>query len=298
MHRGAILSFLRHSHLTGCQQVRCNRRTMSDHGKGTRVEHLMLTALQSRDPDILSAQIVEIQQLSPTVKSFTLKVQQKDDEERNASSSSYRPGQWLDLFIPSVDMVGGFSMYGPPSRLEKDQILDLAVKYSEWPPANWLHTSASVGAQVAVRIGGDFYYEQPDDDHQVLLLAGGVGINPLSSILFHIAEKMSLNQSNCQRLHLVYSAKTEKELLFKDAIEGCAQQQPDMISCSFLATREQKNSRITQDFLKDTFIQHNLIPTAKLVCYLCGPPQMIKDFNNYLLSLGVPKEKIKYELWW
>ena len=164
---------------------------MSDHGKGTRVEHLMLTALQSRDPDILSAQIVEIQQLSPTVKSFTLKVQQKDDEERNASSSSYRPGQWLDLFIPSVDMVGGFSMYGPPSRLEKDQILDLAVKYSEWPPANWLHTSASVGAQVAVRIGGDFYYEQPDDDHQVLLLAGGVGINPLSSILFHIAEKMS-----------------------------------------------------------------------------------------------------------
>ena len=159
---------------------------MSDHGKGTRAEHLVLTALQSRDPDILSAQIVEIQHLSPTVKSFTLKVPTK-------KLSSYRPGQWIDLFIPSVDMVGGFSMYGPPSRLEKEQILDLAVKYSEWPPANWLHTSASVGAQVAVRIGGDFYYEQPDDegDHQVLLLAGGVGINPLASILFHIAEKMS-----------------------------------------------------------------------------------------------------------
>jgi len=267
---------------------------MSDHGKGTRAEHLVLTALQSRDPDILSAQIVEIQHLSPTVKSFTLKVPTKE-------LSSYRPGQWIDLFIPSVDMVGGFSMYGPPSRLEKEQILDLAVKYSEWPPANWLHTSASVGAQVAVRIGGDFYYEQSDDegDHQVLLLAGGVGINPLASILFHIAEKMSLNQSNCQRLHLVFSAKTEKELLFKEAIEECAQQQPDKISCSFVATREQKNSRITQEYLRDFFIEHKLSPNnTKLVCYMCGPPQMIKAFNKYLLSLGVPKEQIKYELWW
>ena len=31
-------------------------------------------------------------------------------------------------------MIGGFSMCGPPSRLERESLLDLAVKFSKWPP--------------------------------------------------------------------------------------------------------------------------------------------------------------------
>ena len=176
----AISPILRNRHMTAV----LGYRKMSDKHQN-RAEHLVLTALQSRDPDILSAQIVDIQQLSPTVKGYTLKV------SKNETDPTYRAGQWLDLFIPNVDMVGGFSMWGSPSRLEKEHVLDLAVKFSEWPPAHWLHTAATAGSNVAVRIGGDFYYEQPDGDHDVLLLAGGVGINPLASILFHVAEKMS-----------------------------------------------------------------------------------------------------------
>ena len=87
-------------------------------------------------------------------------------------------------------MVGGFSMCTPPSRLEKQSILDLAVKYSEWPPANWLHTKAQEGNKVKARIGGDFFYPnsitESFNGHDVLLIAGGVGINPLASIFFHI----------------------------------------------------------------------------------------------------------------
>ena len=89
-------------------------------------------------------------------------------------------------------MVGGFSMWGPPSTLENDSMLDLAVKYSNWPPANWLHTQAKEGDIVSVRIGGEFSYPNYAttklDDHNVVLIAGGVGINPLASIFFHIKD--------------------------------------------------------------------------------------------------------------
>ena len=35
-----------------------------------------------------------------------------------------------------------------------------------------------------------------------------------------------------------------------------------------------------------------------LFCYLCGPPNMIKDIARILIDLGVPKKRVIYEMWW
>ena len=45
----------------------------------------------------------------------------------------------VDMFIPQVDIVGGFSMYSSPEQLQREGTLDLAVKYSKHPPALWVH---------------------------------------------------------------------------------------------------------------------------------------------------------------
>jgi len=96
-----------------------------------RTEHIILTAEKSRDPLVLDAKIVSIKKLSPTVKGYTLQI-----INGNVTNNSFKAGQWVDFFIPDseVDMIGGFSMCGPPSRLERDSFLDLAVKFSKWPP--------------------------------------------------------------------------------------------------------------------------------------------------------------------
>ena len=110
---------------------------MSDSSSSKRLEHTVLTAMQSRDPDIISGKIEHIDDLSPTVKGFTLKLDSKN--------KSFKAGQWVDFFYTSLDQVGGFSVCNATSKTTHSQLVDLAVKYSEWPPANWLHTQSKIG---------------------------------------------------------------------------------------------------------------------------------------------------------
>lgn len=81
----------------------------------------------------------------------------------------------------------------------------------------------AVGSQVAMRVGGDFFFDPSPSDPAVdlLLVAGGVGINPLYSVLLHTTDLMHLKRSsggrdyNIGSVHLSYSAKNTQELLFK-----------------------------------------------------------------------------------
>jgi len=59
---------------------------MSSHSQGShgRAEHIVLTAQQSREPDILNAKIEKISQLSPTVKGYKLSI---------GCDSSFKAGQ-------------------------------------------------------------------------------------------------------------------------------------------------------------------------------------------------------------
>ena len=44
----------------------------------------------------------------------------------------------IDLFIPGVDVVGGFSICSPPHQLATEQTIRLAIKSSFHPPAQWM----------------------------------------------------------------------------------------------------------------------------------------------------------------
>ena len=83
----------------------------------------------------------------------------------------------------------------------------------------------TVGSRVAMRVGGDFFFNPTPSDPSVhlLLVAGGVGINPLYSILLHSTDLLRLNRTSGGRdynisAHLCYSAKNTQELLFKVCI--------------------------------------------------------------------------------
>jgi Flavodoxin reductases (ferredoxin-NADPH reductases) family 1 len=72
-----------------------------------------------------------------------------------------------------------------------------------------------------LKVGGDIYYDTRDEDKStnLLLIAGGVGINPLFSIFQNNFEFLGVNivadRSTIGKTMLLYSAPSKDELVFK-----------------------------------------------------------------------------------
>ncbi|KAE8596668.1 hypothetical protein XENTR_v10016189 [Xenopus tropicalis] len=275
-----------------------NRRRMSSRRQ---TDHLERTANTFRQEIISPAKVCEITNESATVKRVRLAIANRE--------FTFKAGQWVDFFIPGVPKVGGFSICSCPGLLETEGVLELAVKYNLHPPAHWIHSQCTLGSEVAVRVGGEFCFDpQPSDlPLDLVLIAGGVGINPLFSILLHVADlhkthEMTGRGFQMGNVKLYYCAKNTGELLFKRNILDLVKSFPGKITCSFHVTQQSSPVCVElQPFITEGRITEkdlaSYVSTDQL-CYICGPPPMIESTCKQLESLHVPKEQILFEKWW
>ena len=232
----------------------------------------------------LPATIVAISQETPTIKSFAL--------DLDGREIGFMAGQWVDFFVTleGAEAVGGYSITSSPAE---QTTFSLAIKQdgSDHPVTNWLHEDAQVGDKVEVALGGDFYYE-PDEADSVVLIAGGIGLTPLMSIVRSANELATRT-----RLTLVYSASTLDELLFRDELESIAADNP-RIKLIFTVTQpisdtwDGHTGRIDAELLSSESVDINAL------FFVCGPPVMIQAMISMLRDLGVPRTRIRYEQWW
>ncbi|XP_047483513.1 oxidoreductase NAD-binding domain-containing protein 1-like isoform X2 [Penaeus chinensis] len=99
--------------------------------KASAGKHLKFTATSPRQPVVATAVVTEVRLESPAVRGITLQVDNPD--------FSFKAGQWIDMFIPGIETIGGFSMYSSPNQLAEKGTLELGIKFSKWPPAFWIH---------------------------------------------------------------------------------------------------------------------------------------------------------------
>ena len=253
---------------------------------------------------ILTAATVQtVRSISPTVKHLKIHVENKE--------VTFKPGQWVDFFIPGVSTTGGFSMCSSPTMLEREQTLDLAVKYSTHPPAHWVHHNCVDGTPVSLQVGGNFSYEMNAQNlgDNILLIAAGVGINPILSIMKHIHEVHRANQQHTSSFGntlLFYTATSSDELIFKDDISAMVAEDSSFKTHLF-ATRQSNptsvtSSNIEQRRMKREDFESNLsllgISPKEVISYMCAPEPMMKEMDAMLTNIGLIKQNIRYESWW
>ena len=232
----------------------------------------------------IPVRIADIQRMSPTVKSFTLAL--------DGQPFTYLPGQWIDCFadIDGRTEVAGYSMTSSPTG---DGWFSIAVKLvGDNPVTDYLHDCAKIGDTLIVEGGsGDFHYTG-DEPHPIALIAGGIGITPIASIIRYI-DKSGLQVPTT----LVYSASAPSELLFREEFEAMKVRNP-RFRTFFTVTRSHSEQWSGSKRRIDAAALREAGVNANHLCYICGPPEMIGAMLAALKEIDVPEERLHYEQWW
>jgi len=196
--------------------------------------------------------ILSIRQETPTVKSYTLDLEGQE--------FSFHPGQWVDCYVDAEGErgVAGYTLTSSPTTVGT---IDLTVKMSEEREVTrFMHEEAETGDVIYVDGGqGEFYYLREMGD-SLTLIAGGIGITPLMSMLRYVDEGTS-----DVRAKLFYSARAPSEMVFHRQLEDISGRNP-RVDCVFTVTRPG------------------------------GEPW--EGHTGRLKGLGVAEERIRYEQWW
>ena len=204
--------------------------------------------------------------------------------------------------------------------------LELAVQKSpDSLAAIWLWGEEDdiVGSEINVRVGGSFVWPPvnvpPSSLRKVVLVAGGVGINPLMSILSSIGDKPDGDYD----VQLLYSMKDpggERDaegMLFIERIATIFAREKVKGSLDLFLTSTEK-AEVTEDrdtiycnevevpFVKRRLTVDDVVSAidedkASAVVYICGVPTMIDDMVKALTSqdgLGMESNRVLCERWW
>jgi ring-1,2-phenylacetyl-CoA epoxidase subunit PaaE len=136
---------------------------------------------------------------------------------------------------------------------------------------------------------------EPEARRHYLAFAAGSGITPILSII-----KTTLRAEPHSRFTLLYGNRASSSVIFRDELTDLKDQYLERLNLVYIMSREQQdielfNGRITEDKCRQLF-QHWLRVEDVDYAFICGPEDMMHGVSNALQEAGMPKERIRIEL--
>ncbi|MER5429531.1 FAD-dependent oxidoreductase [Streptomyces sp. NPDC002588] len=223
--------------------------------------------------------VAGIEVLTPTVRRIRF-----EPLDGHTMPFSFAAGQYVKVDLPvAIDPIErSYSICSSPGE---SGFIEIAVKHEpDGLGSGFLHEELELG--LALRVSGphgEFTWEPGSEEgtaDTLLLIAGGVGITPLMSVLLAAADA-----GHTGRIVLLASYRTEGEVVFGPEIEALRSRLPGLEVSVFATDR---TGRIGLDEL----LPH-AGPTTRV--HLCGPAPMMQALIGRLTELGVPREAIRTE---
>jgi ferredoxin-NADP reductase len=127
-------------------------------------------------------------------------------------------------------------------------------------------------------------------EQNFLFVAGGTGIAPLRSMLWHalLAERPG-------RIGLIYSVRSPDEFAYREEFEKLDRQ--GRITFRHTVTRRASDGWTGRQGRIDAASLKDMVDPGNTLCFVCGPPALVGDIRPRLNALGVKDEQIRIEQW-
>lgn len=210
------------------------------------------------------------------------RIQIIDPEER--MRFRFEPGQFVMLEVPGIGEAP-FSISSPPSRHGD---IELCIR-RVGDLTNFL-ARAERGMRVGIRgpFGTSFPMEQMYG-HNVLLIAGGLGLAPLRTPIFSIQE----NRNRFSDVDIIYGAKDPLQLLFTYQY---AMWRADDISLSMIVEKGGPSWKgpvgLITRALEDILSAKDAAYFQDTYAIVCGPPVMFKFVCTMLNNKDIPMQNM------
>jgi ferredoxin-NADP reductase len=232
------------------------------------------------------AVVLRARALSPSVREVTLDA---------GAGFPFVPGQWINVY----DRSGGTAeplkrSYSIASPRRPDGTLDLAITLVPGGPMSTLLHAVSPGDALEISHAQGFFTMIPPR-RSVLWIATGTGVAPFRAMAGDLEMRTEAMEDGL-RFELLFGARSEAELLYRDEWSALAQQWPGFAYTPTLSRGDeawQGRRGYVQAHLAERV--EALGGAANVDVYVCGLQKMVGDVRKLLRDLGVAKDRIHHE---
>ena len=156
-----------------------------------------------------------------------------------------------------------------------------------------LHDHVHEGDVLDVKAPAGHFFIDPDPALPAVLVAGGIGITPMMSML-----RWCLAEQPGRSLHLFYGVRHRGEHAFKALLEDLAAAHP-ALDLHVVYSRPGPEDVSGRDFRHAGHVDIDLLrrelPHGRHAFYLCGPGALMETLVPALLAWGVPPSDLHFE---
>ena len=229
-----------------------------------------------RTDKVYKSEIINIVELTENEKLYHMKI--LDNRERRLFD--FRPGQFVMLGVPGFGEVP----ISISSSSNNKEYVELCVRKSG-RATNILHR-AKKGAMLGIRgpFGTSFPMEKMAG-HNLLLVAGGLGLAPLRAPIYWVSE----HRDEFKDVHVLYGTKRSDQMLFTYQYEEW--EKVDHIKLMTIVEQANGDWKGRTGMITDLFKEMEITPDDTYAI-VCGPPVMFKFVCDHLDDRGIPMNRM------
>lgn len=201
----------------------------------------------------------------------------------------YRPGHYVDVWIPGTREKRSFSMANPPG----DGRLELIIKrYPQGRFSGLLEGALQAGDEL--RFTGPYgAFHLRESERPVLMVAGGSGMAPELALLRQLAR-----DGSGRTVRFFYGARSRRDLFGADLIEELGSRLADFRFVPVLSEPAPEDGWDGETGFVHEAVERFLAGEGleDFEAYMCGPPPMIDAAQELLVdAFGVDEKDIHFD---